>query len=70
MCNGSELDRNLKANDVFNRLIEDYVWINIHYLPHSNKVVEIRNIKGYGIRWNLYGEFRGLIEPEDKREKH
>jgi hypothetical protein len=60
----------MKAIDVFNKLLDDCIWINIHYLPHSNKVVEIRNKKGYGIRWNLNGEFRGLIEPEEKREKH
>jgi hypothetical protein len=70
LCTGSEIERNNKANEIFNRILDECVWINIHCLQHSNKVLEIRNNKGYGIRWNLNGEFRGLIEPEDmKKEK-
>jgi hypothetical protein len=69
LCNGSELDRNIKANEIFNKILDECVWINIYYLSNSNKILEVRNAKGYGIRWNLNGEFRGLIEPEDKKEK-
>ena len=39
--NGSELERNAKANQMFNKLMDECVWINIHYLPHSNKILEV-----------------------------
>jgi hypothetical protein len=45
--------------------MEECVWINIHVIPQANKILEIRNISGYGLRWTLPElEFRGLLEPE------
>jgi hypothetical protein len=38
---GSEYERNIKANQIFNKLINECSWINIHYLPHSVKIVEV-----------------------------
>lgn len=65
-CNGSEEMRNQQAIEVFKKITSDAAWINIHYLPNKTTVLEIRNYSGYGMRWNYNGEFRGLIEPEEK----
>lgn len=40
-CNGNELERNINANEIFNKIMNDCVWMNIHYLPHSNKIFEV-----------------------------
>ena len=65
-CNGTEQQRNYQAEQIFHKIMEDCVWINIHNLPNKTKVLEIRNFYGYGMRWNYSGEFRGLVEPETK----
>ena len=65
-CNGTEQQRNSQAEEVFHKIMDGCVWINIHYLPNKTKVLEIRNFNGYGMRWNYFGGFRGLVEPEDK----
>ena len=46
-------------------------WINIHGLPHEITIIELRVDKGYGIRWQIDGMFRGFLEPqmEDGHEK-
>ena len=62
----TEQQRNSQAEEVFHKIMDGCVWINIHYLPNKTKVLEIRNFNGYGMRWNYFGEFRGLVEPEDK----
>ena len=64
-CNGTEENRNNQAIQVFNTILNDSVWWNIHYLPNNIKVLEIRNHYGYGMRWNYSGDFRGMLEPED-----
>lgn len=64
-CNGTEENRNNQAIQVFNTILNDCIWWNIHYLPNNIKVLEIRNHYGYGMRWNYSGDFRGMLEPED-----
>ena len=64
-CNGTEENRNNQGIQVFNTILNDCIWWNIHYLPNNIKVLEIRNHYGYGMRWNYSGEFRGMLEPED-----
>lgn len=67
-CKGTEQERNNKANEIFFNLLDECIWINVHFLPNQNKVLEIRNRLGYGMRWNYAGNFRGLIEPEEREE--
>lgn len=42
-CDGSEFERNVKANEIFHKLMNDCVWINIHFLPHSIKILEVNS---------------------------
>lgn len=46
-------------------MIENCQWINIHTLhPDSLQfILEIRDAQGYGARWEIQGQFRGLVEP-------
>ena len=37
--------------------------MNLHILPHSEYILELRTIEGYGLRWTEKGVFRGLLEP-------
>ena len=63
--NGKEQEKNEKANKILEKILENCVWINIHGLPHNVAILEIRNEKGYGMRWeisNLF--FRGFLEPQ------
>ncbi len=35
------------------------------YMQHDVKVIEVRTIAGYGVRWRHDGtEFRGYLEPQ------
>jgi hypothetical protein len=64
-CTGNDDDKNKHALDLVMRILSNATWINIHYLPHDVKVVEMRTIEGYGLRWLLDGtEFRGFLEPQ------
>jgi len=72
---GTEIEKNELANSVANSILDDCVFINVHILPHSEIIIECRNIKSYGIRWTIKGEFRGFLEPQmegghDKGWKH
>lgn len=69
MIVGSEVERNIKANEIFHKLMSECVWINIHNISHSTKIIEVRNVSGYGIRWSTDGDFRGLIEPEENKDR-
>ena len=60
---GSESKRNDDAKRIITQIIEECEWINVHTLPHSEYVVEIRIRIGYGIRWTTAGVFRGFLEP-------
>lgn len=69
--NGTETERNIKAIEVFKKIIEECVWINIHLINPNFRIFEIRNLNGYGLRFNLPDlDFRGLIEPEENFNKN
>ena len=40
-CNGSEIDRNLKANELLNKMLDECVWINIYTLHSSSRIIEV-----------------------------
>jgi len=61
---GSEAQKNERANQIVNKILDECVWINIHALPHNEVIMECRIEKGYGARWTLRGEFRGFLEPQ------
>ena len=60
---GTETKWNDDAKRIINKIIEECEWINVHTLPHSEYVVEIRIRQGYGIRWTSGGVFWGFLEP-------
>jgi hypothetical protein len=45
--------------------VEECSWINIHTLNSKSTqiILEVRDNKGYGMRWAIEGDFRGLVEP-------
>lgn len=50
---GPEREKNRHANLLAKRMIHDATWINVHILPPSVPVVELRVAEGYGMRWEL-----------------
>lgn len=68
---GKEIEKNKKAETILKMFYEKCIWINIHGLPHDIAIIELRVEKGYGIRWQIDGMFRGFLEPqmEDGHEK-
>lgn len=72
-CTGKESDKNQKAISIFTKIFRDICWINIHTLPHSVYVLELRCSEWYGLRWSHDGKtFRGFLEPQmlDGHEKN
>jgi hypothetical protein len=69
--NGKEVEKNIQAEEILNRIISECVWINIHGLPGDIPILELRIEAGYGARWQVDGEFRGFLEPpmEDGHSK-
>ena len=65
---GSEGHKNMLARTVLRRLMDGASWINVHTLPHSVMVYELRVPEGYGARWAVTDDsvvFRGFLEPPD-----
>lgn len=63
----TESEKNQKAHQVISRIIHNCQWINIHTLHQGTPLVfilEIRDSLGFGARWEIQGQFRGLIEPQ------
>jgi hypothetical protein len=60
---GTTAQKNLVAKKLLDKLIENSIWFNVHSLPHSVVVFEIRVQQGFGCRWAVEGEFRGFLEP-------
>ena len=62
----TEEDKNIKAQQIINRIIEQCQWVNIHTLnPNSHVfILEIRDAHGFGARWEIQHQFRGLVEPQ------
>ena len=64
-CTGTEQAKNQHALGLCNKILDDAVWINIHWLPHDVILIEARNHQGYGVRWSSDGSlFRGFLEPQ------
>lgn len=61
---GSEKEKNIKAEEILNKFLDECVWINIHGLPGDIPIIELRVDQGYGIRWQIDGVFRGFLEPQ------
>ena len=73
----TEKQRNEQSLKILNRLLDQCIWINIHTLNSKSVqiILEVRESKGYGGRWTIECEFRGLVEPQmegghDKKWKH
>ena len=68
---GKEIDKNINAEKIMNKIIEECVWMNIHGLPGDVPILELRIKEGYGMRWQVDGTFRGFLEPhmEDGHSK-
>lgn len=63
ICVGIEEVKNEYVNFVFMRIFEDVLWINIYLLLYDFKVIEVRYVDGYGVRWSYDGiDFRGFLE--------
>ncbi|KAJ3972488.1 hypothetical protein EV361DRAFT_823467 [Lentinula raphanica] len=62
---------NERALDLFWKIYTTATWRNLHWLPHSVLVYEIRVLEGYGMRWSQDPAvessapwvFRGFVEP-------
>lgn len=48
-------------------ILNNVCWVNIHTLGRSSTVitVEVRTETGYGARWDIPADFRGLVEPQN-----
>ncbi|KAG2363228.1 hypothetical protein BDR07DRAFT_1404945 [Suillus spraguei] len=76
---GSVSSINERALILFERVVDNSTWRNLHWLPHQVLVYEVRVAEGYGMRWSqdcsilqsggeIVAElpswtFRGFVEP-------
>ena len=58
---------NAKALELFEKVIRDATWRNLHWLPHEVLVYEIRVLEGYGMRWSSSDKLENLKVTEGKR---
>lgn len=64
-CTGTEAEKNVHSLTLMNKILDNAVWINIHWLPHDVFIIEARQEQGYGLRWSADGNsFRGFLEPQ------
>ena len=63
----TEKQRNAHADTKIKEMLNNVVWINIHTLGRTSVTitVEVRTIEGYGARWDIPADFRGLVEPQN-----
>jgi len=61
----TEKQRNVQADSKIREILTNTCWINIHTLGRMSSIitVEVRTIDGYGARWDIPADFRGLVEP-------
>jgi hypothetical protein len=47
-------------------ILQNVCWNNIHTLGRASTIitVEVRTVDGYGARWDIPADFRGLVEPQ------
>lgn len=61
---GNDTAKNVQAEAKVRDLLATATWKNIHSLPHGHATMEIRNLLGYGARWDVETQtFRGFLEP-------
>ncbi|TDH67096.1 hypothetical protein CCR75_008245 [Bremia lactucae] len=61
---GNDAAKNIQAETKVRDLLATATWKNIHSLPHAHATMEIRNLMGYGARWDTeIFKFRGFLEP-------
>ena len=68
---GSVAKINEKALLLFEKVVDNATWRNLHWLPHQILVYEVRGEEGYGMRWSqdvgaqqpFPWVFRGFVEP-------
>lgn len=64
-CTGTDEAKNKHALGLLEKIMNNAVWINIHWLPHDVYIIEMRQDQGYGMRWSADGNsFRGFLEPQ------
>ncbi|KAG1727473.1 uncharacterized protein EDB91DRAFT_1163957 [Suillus paluster] len=56
---GSVPSINDRALALFERVVDNSTWRNLHWLPHQVLVYEVRVEEGYGMRWS---QDRGVLE--------
>eukprot|EP01086_Lenisia_limosa_P015684 TRINITY_DN5185_c0_g1_i1.p1 TRINITY_DN5185_c0_g1~~TRINITY_DN5185_c0_g1_i1.p1 ORF type:complete len:326 (-),score=37.66 TRINITY_DN5185_c0_g1_i1:17-994(-) len=63
---GTEASKNAHAESKLETILSNAAWVNVHALPHSIFVVEVRVPEGYGCRWKVQNEpqFLGFLEPQ------
>ncbi|EXJ87688.1 hypothetical protein A1O1_04612 [Capronia coronata CBS 617.96] len=68
---GSNENKTEIARQILDDMLSQAVWKNVMLLHHGVAVYEIRNSRGYGIRWTLdLQEKRGARASEDQVESH
>lgn len=69
---GNDIAKNESAHLFCEKILSNAVWINLHQIAGSVKIVEYRVVEGYGARWAMMSEkggsevcvFRGFLEPQ------
>ena len=58
---------NAQADAKIKEILQHVYWINIHTLGRHSTIltVEVRTYDGYGARWDIPADFRGLVEPQN-----
>jgi hypothetical protein len=59
---GSVFSINERALALFERVVDNSTWRNLHWLPHQVLVYEVRVEEGYGMRWS---QDRSVLESEE-----
>jgi hypothetical protein len=68
---GSNENKSSIAEAILEEMLSSAVWRNVIWLHEGVAVYEIRNVKGYGMRWTLdvYNEATAKANPESHEEK-
>ena len=61
---GSVATLNEGALALFQRIVREATWRNLHWLPHQVLVYEIRVPEGYGMRWSR--DLGGIVDDDGK----
>jgi hypothetical protein len=69
---GSNENKSGIAGDILEEMLSDAIWRNVVWLHESVAVYEIRNARGYGMRWMLDTErgVSGMMNQEGDEEEN